>query len=451
MKKDARLKELAASFNVARFFSCDSAARVRFAEIGAAENLQTLTVRELAEHLLIETGSVNVRSFDPLSASRSTRFVYGIETSDSVLDCVQANANDGLYSIVNETIDVNDGGVSGVLDDGVVEFGSDATPRGVESDKFGTLPRRVANSILESVYEVSAPLGNLDVGRVEFSIHPQPVGTRGEHVIVWEQGDSELKDAEPPPAAWPTSFAAVVGDKTCGLLIADAIGVPVAHTRVVTRRLSPFEFGRPTGSSTRWLRTAPGVQQQGRFTTSRRWIDPFKLLQTEDPHGSQIPAILAQREIPALFSGAATDLGGDQTTVEGVSGFGDAFMLGLEPPTELPAQVRRSVEKTLEMVREELARPVGIEWAWDGQQVWVLQLHLLAAPPATPSAHAALEDWIRFDPSDGLQTLTALLDEASLGRRGIILTRRVGVTSHIGDLLRQSGVPYKFEVPTFRT
>jgi len=193
------------------------------------------------------------------------------------------------------------------------------------------------------------------------------------------------------------------------------------------------------------------VQQQGRFTTSRRWIDPFKLLQTEDPHGSQIPAILAQREVPALFSGAATDLGGDQTTVEGVSGFGDAFMLGLEPPTELPAQVRRSVEKTLEMVREELARPVGIEWAWDGQQVWVLQLHLLAAPPATPSAHAALEDWIRFDPSDGLQTLTALLDEASLGRRGIILTRRVGVTSHIGDLLRQSGVPYKFEVPTFRT
>jgi hypothetical protein len=48
----------------------------------------------------------------------------------------------GLHVIANETIDVHDGGVSGVVLGGTIEFAPDDTPRCVEEPGVTSLPRR---------------------------------------------------------------------------------------------------------------------------------------------------------------------------------------------------------------------------------------------------------------------------------------------------------------------
>ena len=58
--------------------------------------------------------SINVRSYSPLSP-QSQEFVYGLKTAANALEAVERLTRDGLHTIVNETIDIHDGGVSGVL------------------------------------------------------------------------------------------------------------------------------------------------------------------------------------------------------------------------------------------------------------------------------------------------------------------------------------------------
>ncbi len=58
----------------------------------------------------------------------------------------------GFHVIVNETIDVSDGGVSGVLEGGIMEFAPDDTPRCVEKPGVASLPRRQAIELLTLVY-----------------------------------------------------------------------------------------------------------------------------------------------------------------------------------------------------------------------------------------------------------------------------------------------------------
>ena len=49
-------------------------------------------------------------------------------------------SSQGLHTIVNETVDVNDGGVSGVLMHNVLEYSPDDTPRCVEKPGVASLP-----------------------------------------------------------------------------------------------------------------------------------------------------------------------------------------------------------------------------------------------------------------------------------------------------------------------
>ena len=445
--KDERLNGLADRFNVARFFSVDSDVQIRFAQVGTDLH-EGAEVSELVEHLLALVPSVNVRTFLPNGTSRSTPFLYGVTHAGDVVDAVRKFASEGYFCLVNETIDVHDGGVSGVVDGDVVEFGPDDTPRGVEGSRFWSSHTDIADKILSVVYDMDSPLRSLGEGRIEFSLHPREVGTRKTRVVVWESGPNELPPDTRAEMRWPNAFGELVGDKTLGLLLADAIGAPVARAVVIPRRIPPFTFGRRTGKSGQWLRTAPRVQQQGRFTTVRTWEDPFQLVNLEDPSGAEIAAVISQAEVPAAYSGATlrTSVG---THVEGVAGIGDGFMLGVEEPEALPTSVVRDVVATVLRVEASLGYPISIEWAHDGDAVWIMQMHveqnLLESIDSTEIPDGG---WVEFDPLDGIPLLAEAVAKAQDAGAGVLLTRRVGLTSHIGDLLRRSGVKFKFQRPS---
>jgi hypothetical protein len=103
-------------------------------------------------------------------------------------------------------------------------------------------------------------------------------------------------------------------------------------------------------------------------------------------------------------------------------------------------------ERVVDDVRRVGARaatlgPVRFEWAHDGGQAWVLQLQLATAGASATTIHPGpASRWHRFDPSLGLERLRELI--ASVGQgEGIEVTGDIGVTSHVGDLLRRAAVP----------
>jgi hypothetical protein len=105
---------------------------------------------------------------------------------------------------------------------------------------------------------------------------------RHDHTIIWELEDFGTQTT-PARMAWPNRFSRLVGDKAFGLLIADAVGLPVPAATGVPRLLAPFHFGQTTGTGEFWIRTCPTEQVPGRFTTHRGWLDPFELMRVEDP------------------------------------------------------------------------------------------------------------------------------------------------------------------------
>jgi hypothetical protein len=150
--------------------------------------------------------------------------------------------------------------------------------------------------------------------------------------------------------------------------------------------------------------------------------------------------VLAQEGVPARWSGAAVPGTDGGLLVEGVAGYGDDFMLARAAPVALPDRVLDDVRRVGARASATLG-PVRFEWAHDGRQAWVLQLHLAtvaASPttiyPGTPSR------WHRFDPSLGLDKLRDLIATVPSGE-GVEVTGEVGVTSHAGDLLRRAAVP----------
>lgn len=444
--KDDRLDRLADERNVAQFvsFAPGTPARVRHARIHGADG--TAETGALMRLLLARSasGTVNVRSFTP-ERPDGNPFHYGVRSADDGLAVVSRLAADGLYTIVNETVDIDDGGVSGVVMGGVAEFAPHDTPRCVE--KPGTAALAVADAIrlFETVYGLTPDIDFKRSQRAEFSVHPEPVGYRRTPTLVWQLDDVTDMPLE-VELRWPNRFSQHVGDKTFGLLVAHLHGLPVPRTTVVARDLAPFAFGDETGSPLTWLRTAPRVPQPGRFTTLRGWADPFALLAREDP-GDQIAAVLHQQSVDATFSGAATIAPGVPLLVEGVEGSGAEFMSGTRSPEKLPARVYRDVEALAGQVVEAVG-PARFEWVRDKRRVWVVQLH--QDPRAVPGpviVDGDARSWLRFDPSEGLDRLRRLIDRASVESAGISVTAPVGVTSHVGELLRAADVPSKYAGP----
>lgn len=448
-QKDVILDRLARRANVAQFVSFGPDGAQRHAWLrGREPNLPFPSLEESVAALLTASPerSVNVRSYEPASP-KTREFLYGRTNAEEVVAAVRRLAAEGLSTIVNETVDIEDGGVSGVAFGDILEFAPGDTPRCVEKPGTAALPRRLGLRLLETVYGFAPALHEKPELRVEFSLHPLRRGVRHEHTILWE-----TEKPGPPPSApeiaWPNRFSRHVGDKAFGLLIADALGLPVPRTLVLARRLSPFSFGVSTGFAEVWIRTCPVEQVPGFFTTHHGWLDPFQLLATEDPAGRAIASVLSQQAVDARHSGALVAQPGGEPLIEGVSGSGDDFMTGRRPPEELPGEVLRDVRSTYGRAASALG-PIRCEWVHDGARVWVLQLHRGGSVSSGRVVHPGDAVSYRFfEVSQGIEALRELIDKVRGTGEGIVLVGRVGVTSHLGDLLRRARIPSRIEEQT---
>jgi hypothetical protein len=450
-RKDRSLDELAHVGNVAQFVSFapeNGRAEQQFSRVtGFEANHVFATNREAISSLLSNSpdGTINLRSFTP-DSPRSRDFHYGIADADEAHMLAERLSSDGLFVIANETVDVSDGGVSGVVQGGVVEFAPDDTPRCVEKEGVASLPIGWGLSILRRVYGFEPNIVDAGKGRLEFSVHPRPRGWKRTHTLMWEY---EASDSAPANAnlSWPNRFSRHIGDKAFGLLIADVIGLPVPRTVVIARRVAPFSFGQPTGSLEAWTRTCPIEQEPGRFTTVKGWIDPFRLLSVEDPDNRSIASVLSQSAVQARFSGAAiTDRDG-RPVIEGARGEGDRFMLGQRGPETLPAEIIADVER----IYIETVSALGaarFEWVHDGERVWIVQLH----KGGTNSAAATLvpgeaAEWAVFKASQGLEELRRFLADLPADV-GVRIEGEIGLTSHFADLLRKTKRPARISRPS---
>lgn len=443
--KDERLVELAERYNVAQFvsFSPGASPEVRSHRIhGYSPDAGFVTIEIAVEALLkASAGSVNVRSFRP-GQDKGNPFQYGIETVEGAAATARQLAAEGYFTIVNETIDTHDGGVSGVMLGGILEFTPFDTPRGVEKPGTVSVSYQLGLDILTTIYGFRPDLFEATDARVEFSIHPMRVGYRRGHTLFWEI-ESVESVALAPRILWPNRLSRLIGDKAFGLLIAHLLDLPVPRTTVIPRAIAPFEFGLPTGTAEFWMRTCPTEPQPGRFTTEFGWDDPYRIMAAEDPDGSAIASVLSQEGVTAAYSGASLPgLHGEQDHVEGVAGRGDAFMQGSRNPDALPAQVIRDVRQLAERARKELG-PVRMEFVHDGDKAWVVQLHLSSSVyrPGVINPGVPENGWFDFDPSLGLSRLNDLISRAQSEHRGVRVVAPVGITSHVGDLLRRAGIP----------
>lgn len=446
--KDAVLNQLAEVTNVAQFvsFAPGTEPTQRYAWLrGDLPNRHFASVEAALTQLVSQSGDgrVNVRSFHP-DRVKSSEFVYGISTAQEAVAHVRRLASAGLFTIVNETIEVNDGGVSGVTYGGVCEFAPNDTPRCVEQPGTASLPTNLAISVLRTVYGFDPALDFPRSLRVEFSMHPLRQGLRHEHTIIWEiERAPGLRLA--PRFEWPNRFSRHIGDKAFGLLLAHLLGLSVPRTSVVSRSVAPFSFGRPTGTGEVWIRTSPAEQAPGKFTTQRGWTDPFRLLQEEDPSGTFISSVLAQEGVDARHSGALLPKTNGAAIIEGVSGSGEAFMLGLVAPQRLPQPVRVSIQRLYQRASRTIQFP-RMEWVHDGKNAWVVQLHRSSAAATSSIVFpGAATSYRRFRVEDGIESLRHLIQELEGRDIGVILEGDVGVTSHIGDLLRRAKIPSRIE------
>lgn len=325
LRKDRILDELARVGNVAQFVSyapsASSTPKQTFSRVWQQAPNHEFASHQVAIRTLLQRSpdrSINIRSFTP-DNPRSRQFLYGLTDPDIAVAHLQRLIADGLYVIANETVDVADGGVSGVVEGGVIEFAPDDTPRCVEKPGTASFALAEGLSILEAVYGFKPEFPALGGSRLEFSIHPKLRGYNRTHTILWER-EQVTTSSQEPDLTWPNRWSRIIGDKAFGLLIADLVGMSVPTSVVIGRRIKPFEFGQATGSAEVWLRTCPSEQDPGRFTTANTWVDPFKLLSVEDPDHGSIASIISQASVRAAYSGAAIATKDGSLHIEGTAG-----------------------------------------------------------------------------------------------------------------------------------
>lgn len=452
--KDEVLNNEAQFSNVAQFVSFGLAPEldIRFFRIrGLDANTQFSSAREAIEALLAKSveKAVNVRSFRP-DGTRGMKMVKGLRDADQVVDVVRDRSSKGIYTIVNESINIMDGGVSGVILGDVIEFSPDATPKCVDEDGICTVPRRIGMNILERTYGFRPALHYDEGLRVEFSIHPQKRGLKNDHTIIWEM---EIASLTPHNCdiRWPNNFSRKIGDKAFGLMLADAYGLPVPRTTVVSRTIAPFTFGTRTGTESYWMRTCPAVRSPGLYPTFNYWKDPFKLLteigqQQSDPF--VIASVLAQEGVRPRYSGKLLPSESDVTLphIEGDKGNGQDVVMGNSGPRPLPDEVRSAVFLMYNEARKHLG-PVEIEWVYDGERAWVVQLHKTNyRAEGDVICKGYSKKIITFQVTKGkaekqLKKFEKLIASIKGKSVGIELVGDIGVLSHFGDHLRDANIP----------
>jgi hypothetical protein len=444
LRKDKSLDLLASRMNVAQFVSFSPSARgphQEYARIAGAEPNAGFDNVAFAIDTLLRASpdkSVNVRSYEP-SSPQSREFIYGLKDVAEATAAVERLSREGLHTIVNETIDVHDGGVSGVLMGDLLEFSPDDTPRCVEKPGVASLPRGWGLELLATVYgfpiRLEAPLAS----RLEFSIHPRPRGWKRSNILAWEFSEQPYVPVK-PQLRWPNRFSRMLGDKAFGLLVAHHAGLPVPVTTVFTRRVAPFKFGKPTHSGETWIRTAPVEQVPGKFTTHHGWLDPFVLLNAEDPNGDAIASVLSQEGVKQSYSGAVIMGGDGELIIEGKRGEGESLMLGASAPERLPERIEDAVRRLYEQAAAALGI-VRFEWVHDEDRAWIVQLHSGITDTTRDSITSLkAKTWQLFDIRLGLEELRKTVAALSPGT-GVELRGRVGLTSHFADVIRRANVP----------
>jgi hypothetical protein len=373
--------------NVAQFISFEPGKdlKPKYVHINGFKNNKILSAREAIEKLILSapSKSVNIRSFSP-NTMKGNRLVFNksINEIDYVIDTIRKNSFSGKHSIINENIDINDGGVSGVVLGNTIEFSPEDTPKCVDKEGVCSLPRLIGLKILRTVYGFNPGIIFGPNYRVEFSIHPIRQGVNKQHTIIWEY-EYYKSIRNDKKVFWPNRFSRFIGDKVFGLLIADAYGLQVPRTTVIARKIAPFSFGVETGLKEKWIRTCPINKEPGKYYSGSSWIDPFVLIETEEAKGVNkinIASIISQDAVDALYSGASFIRANENDDlIEGVAGNGDKFMVGERNKEDLPADVINAVKELNNQIRvyhDELG-DVSVEWVYDGKTVWVVQLNQL--------------------------------------------------------------------------
>lgn len=441
--KDEVLNYISDSFNVAQFASFTPyELKPRYSRIfGLPPNEQCKTINKTLELLInnSQEKSINIRSFKP-GLLKGNPFYYGIKTALEAHELLCKLANDGFYTIVNETIDINDGGVSGVVMNDVIEFSPNDTPKCVEKSGFCSLPRKLGINILNTVYGFIPNLNFRNELRVEFSIHPKRRGFQKTNTIIWEVEEVH-KHTTDFDINWPNNFSRFIGDKAFGLLIADAFGANVPKATLISRNVKPFIFGKDTGVSEIWLRTCPIEKVPGKFPTYFGWRDPFTLMSSKDL--DSVVSILSQQSVDAVYSGAVVPSKKD-IIIEGVDSFGDDFMLGKASPIDIPSNLKLLINKIYTLLQNELGA-VNFEWVYDGSCIWIVQLSKSAIISNSKIIYPGKVDrYIQFPIEKGLESLRELLKTID-NQTGIELIGNIGITSHFGDILRNAHVPSKLK------
>lgn len=444
--KDEILINLTKEGNIAQFVSFAPNGKQRYSAIKYFDiNHKFSSTKEAITTLLSksEDKSVNIRSFVP-DSPKSNKFIYGIKSCEEVLYLLQILRSEGKYVIVNETIDIHDGGVSGVIMHNIIEFSPDNTPRCVEQDGICSLSYNMGKNILKNIYDIDLTDLPSNLGkRIEFSIHPKLRGHMGSKIILWEIEEVEKKEYD-YNLIWPNNFSKLLGDKTFGLLVANSLSfLQVPYSTVISRRIAPFNFGHyPHFLSEVWIRTCPIIQTPGKYITHQGWIDPFKLMQNEDPTGEYIASILIQSGIIAKYSGACiTGLNGP--IVEGKEGYGDDFMIG-KIKSSLPDEIIWKVLNAYDNINDYIGS-ARFEWVVDiSDKIWIMQLYIGKSESSgiiIHPNHNNVKYYEIFNSFDGIEKLREMVKDAKINNYGIKVCGNVGLTSHIGDILRKEKIP----------
>ena len=448
--KDEVLDVLSETRNVAQFVSFAPNLKQRFSRVlGFKANHIFKSVQSAVSQLMMcsPENSVNVRSFLP-NNPKSHDFIYGLKDIDTAVDTILRLSRKGLFTILNETIDVNDGGVSGVIENDMIEFAPGVVPRFVEasSEPIATMRLDIGLGMLETVYGFKITIGDVSNKRLEFSIHPDCRGYHSQRLIVWEEQCSEYTKSE-PYYIWPNAFSKLIGDKAYGLLLARMYCFNVPTTTVYCRdkRIKPFTFGEASfdtfldGSSKVWTRTCPKTQEPGKYTTVNYFTDPYQLMLSDDPSGEVLASCLVQEAVDAKYSGTLIS-SSKGYIIDGVLGTGDDYMQGSKPPEDLPERIVENVTTMYQLLKNVFGY-VRFEWVHDGITPWLVQLHQGETPSYSGVIYPGeFEYSSTFFVEQGLHVLRELISYLPKNH-GIVVKGNMGMGSHIADVLRKAQVP----------
>ncbi|MDP2630046.1 MAG: hypothetical protein Q8P56_01435, partial [Candidatus Uhrbacteria bacterium] len=244
--KDEVMKDLTErGVNVASFISFGPDGAQRFCRVRGLNPNRPFSDYESAIRAMYNTdyiSLVNVRTFLPEKPDGNPFFLgakYGFEDPAKAARYVADQVQKGFFVIVNEDIPADNGGFSGVAMGDTVEFAACETPRCVDKQDeiaCAKLSLNLTRRLVHTVYGFDFILPFSPAFRVEFSVHPGPVGYFGTKLTIWQAEEMFAPQTKPVPV-WPNRYSVHMGEKAFGLLMADINDFPVPRTTVFGRKI----------------------------------------------------------------------------------------------------------------------------------------------------------------------------------------------------------------------